>query len=164
METAYSFEALLEPGGPSFMPTQIVVVPREVVEALGGKATRRVAGTLNDFPIRLSLLPRPAGERYLMVNKDLCRAGGLQLGQRLRVTLAPDPDPDQVDLPDELTEALAAWPEAETNFEKMPASHRRAIAYHVSTAKQAETRARRAVEIAERVALGAHPFRKLPGR
>jgi hypothetical protein len=164
MEPAHHFEGLLEPGGPSFMPTQIIIVPLAVVEALGGKSLRRVTGTLNGHPIRLGLLPMSTGERYLMVNKDLCHAAGVQLGQRVCVSLAPDPDPDHVDLPQELAEALAAWPEAAAAFEAYSPSHRRGIAYHVSTAKQAGTRARRAVEIAERLALGAHPFRKLPGR
>ena len=164
METAHNFEALLEPGGPSFMPTQIIIVPLAVVEALGGKATRRVTGTLNGHPIRLGLIPMNTGERYLMVNKDLCLAAGVQLGQRVRLALAPDPTPDHVDLPDELAEALAAWPEAEAGFNKLTPGGKRALAYHVTTAKQAETRARRAVELAERLAVGAHPFRKLPGR
>ncbi|GAA3918477.1 YdeI/OmpD-associated family protein [Hymenobacter algoricola] len=164
METASHFEALLEPGGPSFMPTQIIIVPLAVVAALGGKSLRRVTGTLNGHPVRLGLQPMNTGERYLMVNKDLCQAMGLQLGQRVRVVLAPDPDPDHVDLPAELAEALAAWPEAEAAFAQYSASHQRGIAYHISTARQPETRARRAVEVAERLALGAHPFRKLPGR
>lgn len=39
---SFSFRAVLEPGGPSFMPTQTIVVPTEVLDALGGKATKRV--------------------------------------------------------------------------------------------------------------------------
>jgi hypothetical protein len=157
---ACSFTALLEPGGPSFMPTQIVVVPLPAVVALGGKATRRVAGTLNGHPVRLGLLPLKTGERYLMINKALCQAAGVQLGQPVTLTLNPDPTPDHVDLPDELAEALAAWPEAEAGFQRYSGSHRRAMAQHVGTAKLAETRARRAVELAERLATGRHPFRK----
>jgi hypothetical protein len=164
METSLSFEALLEPGGPSFMPTQIVLVPLAIVEALGGKATRRVMGTLNGHPVRLGLQPMSSGERYLMINKDLCQAAGVRLGQRVQLTLAPDPDPDHVDLPNELAQALDAWPEAAAGFARLTPGGRRALAYHITTAKQAETRARRAVEIAERLAVGAHPFRKLPGQ
>jgi hypothetical protein len=155
-----TFQALLESGGPSFMPTQIVVVPPLVVEALGGKAAKRMLGTVNSFPVRLGLLPLPGGGRYLMLNKDLCRAAGVQLGQHVTVSLTPDPQPDVVDLPEELAEALAAWPEAETRFQQYSASHRRAMAQLIASAKLPETRARRAVELAERLALGRHPFRK----
>lgn len=157
--TFHTFRAVLEAGGPSFMPTQVVVVPPLVVEALGGKSAKRVTGTLNGHAVRLGLLPLPGGGRYLMINKDLCRLFGIELGQLVTVCLAPDPNPDVVDLPEELAEALAAWPEAEAAFQRYSASHRRAMAQRVATAKQAETRARRAVELAERLAHGRHPFR-----
>jgi hypothetical protein len=142
------------------MPTQIVVVPPLMVEALGGKAAKRVTGTLKGHSVRLGLLPLLGGGRYLMINKDLCRATGVQLGQYVTLTLAPDPEPDRMDLPDELAEALAAWPEAEASFNGYSASYRRAMAQHVGTAKQAETRARRAVELTERLVRGTHPLRK----
>ncbi|UOG74524.1 YdeI/OmpD-associated family protein [Hymenobacter tibetensis] len=160
MDTPCVFQAQLESGGPSFMPTQLVVVPPLVVAALGGKAAKRVVGTLNGYPVRLGLLPLAGGGRYLMVNKDICRAAAIQIGQHITVSIAPDPHPDAVDVPQELAEALAAWPEAEQQFSAYSASYRRAIAQHVATGKLAETRARRAVEMAERLALGRNPFRK----
>lgn len=160
MSDSIAFEAHLEAGGPSFMPTQVVVVPPLVLEALGGKRTKRVLGTLNNYPIQLGLLLLPGGGRYLMINKAVCQAAGVQVGQQVQLVLAPDPDPDRVDLPTELAEALEAWPEAGTQFEQLSASMRRAVAQHISTARQAETRARRAVEMTERLARGAHPFRK----
>ncbi|GAB3232784.1 hypothetical protein GCM10027346_20260 [Hymenobacter seoulensis] len=155
-----TFTAHIEAGGPSFMPTQVVVVPPLVLEALGGKSIKRVVGTLNGHPIRLSLLPQTGGGRYLMLNKDLCYAASVQVGQQVTLMLAPDPEPDRVDIPDELSEAFAAWPEAGLGFEKLSASMRRAVVQHITTARQPETRARRAVELTERLAKGAHPFRK----
>ena len=73
--------------------------------------------------------------------------------------LAPDPTPDHVDLPPELAEALAAWPEAEAAFHAHSGAHRRAMARLVAEGKQLETRARRAVTLAERLGRGQHPFR-----
>ncbi|MCR5888274.1 YdeI/OmpD-associated family protein [Hymenobacter sp. J193] len=161
MAAVQVFEARLEHGGPSFMPTQIVVVPPLVLAALGQPLPRRVVGTLNGCAIRRGLLPLPGGGRYLMLNKDMCREAGVQVGQLVSLTLAPDPEPDRVDLPEELAEAFEAWPEALAGFQKISGSMQRAIAGHVATAKQPETRARRAVEFTERLARGAHPFRKL---
>ena len=154
-----SFRAVLEAGGPSFMPTQVVLVPEAAWLAVGGQATKRVVATLNGHPVRLGLLPLPGGGRYLMLNKSLCQQLGLALGQALEVGLAPDPTPDHVDLPDELAEALAAWPEAETAFRAHSGAMRRAMARKVADAKRPETRARYAVELAERLARGRHPFR-----
>jgi hypothetical protein len=154
-----TFSAVLEAGGPSFMPTQLIVVPDAAWLAVGGKATRRVIATLNGQAQRLGLLPKEGGGRYLMIRKDLCQQLGLAIGQEITVGLAPDPNPDHVDLPDELAEAFAAWPEAETGFQAQNGAMRRAIARKVADAKRPETRARYAVELAERLARGRHPFR-----
>ncbi len=156
---AATFRAVLAAGGPSFMPTQVVVVPDAAWQAVGGRATRRVIATLNGHAERLGLLPLAGGGRYLLLRKALCQQLGLEVGQELEVTLAPDPNPDHVDLPDELAEALAAWPEAETAFLAQTGAMRRAMARKVADAKRPETRARYAVELTERLARGAHPFR-----
>jgi hypothetical protein len=154
-----TFRATLEAGGPSFMPTQIVQVPDAAWQAVGGKATKRVIATLNGHAERLGLLTQEGGGRYLLLRKELCQRLGLAVGQELEVSLAPDPNPDYVDLPDELAEALAAWPEAETAFQAQTGAMRRAMARKVADAKRPDTRARYAVELAERLACGAHPFR-----
>jgi hypothetical protein len=157
--TPVPFQAVLEAGGPSFMPTQVVVVPETAWQALGGKATKRVIATLNGHAERLGLLPQEGGGRYLMLRKELCERLHLAIDQPLTISLVPDPQPDHVDLPDELAEALAAWPEAETAFLRQTGAMRRAMARKVADAKRPETRARYAVELAERLARGAHPFR-----
>ena len=154
-----TFRAVLEAGGPSFMPTQVLVVPDAAWLAVGGKAAKRVVATLNGHAERLGLLPQEGGGRYLMIRKELCQKSGLAIGQEVTVGLAPDPNPDHVDLPDELAEALAAWPEAEAAFQAQSGAMRRAIARKVADAKRPETRARYAVELAERLARGGHPFR-----
>ena len=159
MPTPITFRAVLAPGGPSFMPTQTIVVPAEVLGALGGKATKRVIVIVHGHALRLGLLPLAGGGRYLMLNQDVCRAVAIGLGQELEISIAPDPNPDHVDLPDELAEALAAWPEAETAFDQYSGAHRRAMARLVDEAKQRETRIRRAVTLTERLARGLHPFR-----
>ena len=154
-----TFRAVLEPGGPSFMPTQTIVVPAEILEALGGKKAKRVIVTIREHALRLGLLPLEGGGRYLMLNKDVCAAVGIALGDELEIRIEPDPNPDHVDLPDELAEAFAAWPEAEAAFNNYSGAHRRAMARLVAEAKQPATRARRAVTLAERLGRGLHPFR-----
>ena len=141
------------------MPTQVVAVPDHAWQAVGGKATKRVIATLNGHAERLGLLPQEGGGRYLLLRKELCQRLGLAIGQELTVSLAPDPSPDHVDLPDELAEALAAWPEAEAAFHAHTGAMRRAMARKVADAKRPDTRARYAVELAERLARGGHPFR-----
>ena len=159
MPNSIRFRAVLEPGGPIFMPTQTLVVPAGVLEALGSQAAKRVIATIHGRAWRLGLLPLAGGGRYLLLNKDVCKALNIGLGQELKIGIEPDPDPDHVDVPDELAEALAAWPEAETVFSNYSGAHRRAMARLVAEAKQRETRVRRAVTLTERLARGQHPFR-----
>lgn len=141
------------------MPTQTIVVPAEVLEKLGEKAAKRVIVTIRGHALRLGLLPLEGGGRYLMLNKDVRRAVGIALGDEFEAGIEPDPNPDHVDLPDELAEALAAWPEAETAFHNYSGAHRRAMARLVDEAKQPATRARRAAQLVERLGRGLHPFR-----
>jgi len=150
---------MVEIGGPSFMPMHRLVVPHAAWLALGGPATKRVLATLNGHPERLGLLPQEGGGRCLLLRQELCQRLALQAGQEVAVTLAPDPDPEHVDLPSELAEALAAWPEAEAAFARHTGAMRRAMARKVAAAKRPDTRARYAVELAERLARGGHPFR-----
>lgn len=161
MPTPITFRATLEPGGPSFMPTQIIVVPETVREALGGKATKRVIATFGTHTERLGLLLMEGGGRYLMLRKTLCAKLGVKLGQELTISLTPDPEPDRVDLPEELLEALAAWPEAEAALERQNGAMKRAIVRHITEAKTTETRTRRVVQLVERLGRGGHPFRAL---
>lgn len=155
-----TFHAVLEHGGPSFMPTQILVVPETVREALGKKA-KRVLMTIGPHTERLGLLPLEGGGRYLMLRKSLCKDLGIDIGQELSISLAPDPDPDRVDLPDELLEALAAWPEAQAAYELLNGAMKRAMVRQIEEAKTAETRARRAVQLVGKLARGGHPFRAI---
>ena len=159
MPALLTFRAALEPGGPVFMPTQTIVVPAEVLAALGGKSTKRVIVTIRERALRLGLLPLEGGGRYLMLNKDVCAAVGSKLGDELEISIEPDLNPDHVELPDELAEALAAWPEAETAFSKCSGAHRRVMVRLVAEAKQRETRVRRAVKLTENLGRGLHPFR-----
>ncbi|MDO7874931.1 YdeI/OmpD-associated family protein [Hymenobacter sp. ASUV-10] len=157
---AVTFRAVLEHGGPSFMPTQIIVVPETVRETLGKKA-KRVLMTIGRHTERLGLLPLEGGGRYLMLRKSLCKELGIEIGQELSITLTPDPDPDRVDLPDELLEALAAWPEAQAAYEPLNGAMKRAMVRQIEEAKTPDTRARRAVQMVEKLARGGHPFRTI---
>lgn len=60
-------------------------------------------------------------------------------------------------MPDDLTEALAATPDAAEGWERVPVSQRKIALYWIATAKRAETRARRIAETARAAASGNGP-------
>ncbi len=131
---------------------QVVPVPPALVQALGGQPNQRVLVTLNGHLLRRGLLPRADGSRYLLLGKLVCQKLGVAVGDQLAVTLAPDPNPDHVDLPDELAEGLDAWPEAAAAFARLTPGRQRGIAYRIDSAKRAETRLQRALHELEQLA------------
>lgn len=155
---ALSFQGQLTPNGLGFMPMAIIIVPETVVEALGGKAVKRVIGTLNGHPIRRGLLPLNTGERYLLISKALRRELRLEPGVPVAVTLTADPDPNHVDVPEELTEGLAEWPEAAAAFARLTPGRQRNLVHYISAAKRPETCARRVVTLLHQLATGSLPF------
>ena len=68
----------------------------------------------------------------------------LAAGDLVEVALSADPDPDHVDLGDELAAALAADADAREVWESMTPGTRRALAYTVTSARRVGTREDRA--------------------
>ena len=67
--------------------------------------------------------------------------------------------PAAIEVPPDLTEALAAEPKAQAMFETLNSQNRYAILYRIATAKRADTRARRIGEFVAMLARGEtiHP-------
>ena len=89
-----------------------------------------------------------------MFGKSFLRTAGALPGDMVVVELWPDPDPEHVELPEELTEVLAQDEAAARLFHALTAGRRRSLAYHVSSAKRPETRIRRSLELAKRLRNG----------
>ena len=150
--TTFTFQTALLSEAVGDMLIQVVPVPPAVVRALGGAPNQRVLATLNGHALRRGLLPRADGSRYLLLGKLVCQKLGFAVDDKLVVTLASDPNPDQVDLPDELAEGLDAWPEAAAAFARLTPGRQRGICYRIDSAKRAETRLQRAMRELEQLA------------
>jgi len=163
MSEPITFRAVVQPGGPSFMPMQVLLVPIEAVAAVGGKVIKRVVVALRGRTVRLGLHPLKSGERYMMLNQALLTELDLRSGDEVTVSISPDPTPNHIDLPEELTEGLSSWPEAEVAFERLTPGTKRALAYHIESAKRPETRSKRIVSVLHQLATGGHPFKQWEG-
>jgi hypothetical protein len=83
-------------------------------------------------------------DRYhLVVNRAVKAATGVDAGDRVEVTLEPDPGPREVSVPDDLVEALAEDPAARESFDRFSFSHRKEYVDWIEEAKRPETRSRR---------------------
>jgi antitoxin component of MazEF toxin-antitoxin module len=84
----------------------LVDVPTEVVEALGGKGRIPVTATFDRVPYRGSIV-RMGGGAGLGVQKAIMAEAGVSVGDSLTVVVRNDEGPREVEVPDDLAEALA---------------------------------------------------------
>ncbi len=118
-----------------------IVVPSEIVEALGGGKRAAVTVTVNGFTYR-STLAVMGGRHLLPFSSDKRAATGLAGGDPIVVDLELDTAPRTVEVPDDLAAALAEAGVAAA-FDALAPSARKAHVTNVEGAKAPETRARR---------------------
>ena len=133
----------------------VVRVPFDAAKAWPDLQRRRVRGTINGVEFRSSLLAVFKGQGdCIVVYKKLQREAHVRPGDEVEVELEPDMEQRPVVIPDEFARILKAEPELRRWFQaKLSQSDRSWIGYFIGQAKSAETRERRAEEMAERLML-----------
>lgn len=123
----------------------------------------RIKGKLNEIPIDLALQYRQDGTRFLMVLKALARQARLKMGERAQVVFWLT-DPDQVDLPEELSEVLAQDEQALAIWNQFTPGRQRSLAHYVKSAKSVDVRIRRSFELLEKAKAGTLFLQRSRGR
>jgi hypothetical protein len=119
-----------------------IVVPPEVVEALGGGKRAKVVVTLGGHTYRSSLASM-GGQVLISLSADNRAKAGVAGGDAVDVEIALDDAPRTVEVPPELAEAFAADPAAKAAFDARSYSNQRRLAEPIAAAKAADTRSRR---------------------
>ena len=161
MSTRQRFRALLEPMGNNlnWIIARVPFAPEKVWKTRRGK---RVRGTINGFAFRTSLFGSKAKGHCVLVNKVMQKGAQAYAGQVAEFFLEPDLEERKAAVPPELAKllkqdrALARW------FEALSYSMRRDIGDLISEPKSAETRQRRAEQMAERMMLAMEGEKILP--
>lgn len=117
-------------------------IPDEFVAGLGGGGRPKVVVRVGGFEFRSSIA-RMGGEYWLGVSAERRTAGGLEGGQVYELEIGLDDAPRTVEVPEDLAAALAAEPEVKAFWESVSFSNQRWHAEQLTSAKTAETRARR---------------------
>jgi hypothetical protein len=139
MAETLSLTLTLEPRGPA----AAFLLSDEQVSAVGdGRKALPVRVSVNGvtMPLRLA---RMGGENMIGFSRAAREQAGLTIGETYPVEIAPEEGPRTVEVPDDLTAALAADPEARSAFEAMAYSHRKEFVRWVTEAKREATRTQR---------------------
>ncbi len=119
-----------------------IVVPAEVVEALGPSKKPAVRVTIGDFTYR-STVATINGAFMIGVSNDVRTSSGLAVGDEVDVDLEIDTAPREVSVPPDLAALLDAEPDVRRAFDALSYSNKRAIVEPIDGAKTPETRQRR---------------------
>jgi hypothetical protein len=124
----------------SSMQHRVDVPPGFCPEAVAGV---RVEGTLDGVRFSRVVVAGSDGRRLLRFGRDWLRTADIEIGDPVALQLRVDPDPDRVEVPEELAAALAEHPELEHRWESLTGGRRRTLVYPIERARRPDTRARR---------------------
>lgn len=119
-----------------------IVVPPEVVAALGAGKKPAVKVTIKGYTYRSSIAVM-GGDFMVGVSAETRAAAGVSGGDEVEVEVEPDTAPREVVVPNDLAAALAANEEAKVFFDGLSYSNKRRVVMPIDDAKTPETRARR---------------------
>jgi hypothetical protein len=147
------FQATLEARGPGGSWI-FITIPFDAAAVFGSRGRVPVTGTINGFAFRSSLLAVGDGTHRMAVSKPMRTGAKATAGDLVMVTMSRDDEERSLEVPGELARALAGAPDAATTFERFAYSHRKAYIDWIASAKQPETRERRAAKAVTMLASG----------
>jgi hypothetical protein len=152
----HAFEGVVEHHFVGTLRYTVVFLPAELAAALpfDEHPRLRVSGEVNDVPFSAAWQP-VRGRWYMMLSKTLLRDAELSVGGRAEVRFRVE-DPDSVNVPEALADALAANASAEATWTELSAGKRRGFAHLVSSAKTARTQQKRLEEVLLALETGDH--------
>lgn len=133
-----TLQTVLEPFGPACA----IFLTDEQVAQLGSTKTPPVLVTIGGTTVR-QRVARMGGQNCIGLSKAARAELGVQIGDEVEATIAPDTAERTVDVPPELAAALDAEPGVRAAFDQLSYTRRKELARGVSAAKKAETKARR---------------------
>lgn len=123
-------------------------MPPEVVAGLGTSKKPAVHVTIGSYTYRSSVASM-GGEFMLPLSAEHRAGAGVAAGQEIEVELQLDTAPREVTVPEDLSVALNAEPEAKRFFESLSYSNQLRHVLSVNEAKTPETRERRVAKAME---------------
>jgi hypothetical protein len=133
-----------------------VVIDTATIKRLGdavkGRFLAAIKGTgTENEPYSCALMPIKGGKRFLLISKQKMKAYNLELGQQVAVRLTVDRSKYGMPMVHELLEVFKIDKEAKRRFHLLTPGKQRNIIHYVSSAKNPDVRANRAVTLLDRL-------------
>jgi len=129
----------------------IAYVPFDVRQAWDAGSRPKVKGEINGFPFRTSLFPTRDGRHFLLINKQMQRAGKVVFGMKAKIRLEPDMENRSVTVPAQLKAIFSEERSLGKWFGTLNYSTQKWITDWVMGPKSADARTRRAEQVAEQM-------------
>lgn len=109
------------------------------------KSNRRVPvkGTIDGIPFKSSILSQGDDVYFLFVSQPIRKAIGKEVGDSVILTIEKDNEARTVQIPNDILESFALFPEILNTFERFSYSHKKEIVEWICDSKKIETRANR---------------------
>ena len=121
-----------------------LILPKNMSATLSSRGMTAIEGIFNGFPFQATLEPDGQKSHWLRVDRKLSKAAGADAGDVVTLEIAPATKELEPEVPADLRKALAsAAPEAQASWSDITPIARRDWIQWITSAKQAETRARR---------------------
>ncbi|MDF3056045.1 MAG: hypothetical protein K0R17_260 [Rariglobus sp.] len=126
-------------------------VPDDIAARFKAAGVRRLLATINGHTCKRALQNHADGGSFLIVGQDLLKRCGLKLRSTTTVSLVPDPEPDDLEIPDAFALVLEQDPAARDRWGTFPIGRRRSLLHYITSAKQEATQIKRSWELAEKI-------------
>ena len=120
-----------------------LVLPKNVSAKLSTRGMTTVDGTINRHPFRATLEPDGQRSHWLKVDRKMREGAEAEVGEVVALEITPATEELEAKVPADLRKALAAAPKARAVWSDITPVARRDWIHWITSAKQAETRARR---------------------
>jgi hypothetical protein len=131
-----------------------LVLPKTASAKLPTRGSTTVEGSINGYPFRATLEPDGQRSHWLKVNTKMREGAGADIGDIVTLEIKSAREELEPKIPTDLRKALAIAPTARAVWSDITPIARRDWIHWITSAKQAETRARRINNACEMLAAG----------
>lgn len=133
------------------MRKHFIPIPDDLVQWLRSGSTGRLILSLDGYDFRRIWIDSRQAGPCLFVSKAMLREIGKVQGDMVDVEIQIDPNPEHVDICEELRVVLEQDEQAGKRFYAMTSGRQRSLAHYVNSAKRVDTRIKRSLELARKL-------------